>query len=106
MTEPVLVDFNGIAFPSDPHGISALMSALNKVIRAPYFPDKIAPLRGEIVLVSSARVSLSGGGVVGGVVYQTHSVNPPAGTADFSGNTLTSETYTLVTIKHMVVIRR
>ncbi len=106
MTEPVLVDFNGIAFPPDPDGINALMVALNKVITAPYHPDKTAPLRGETVLVASGRVSLSGGVVIGGVVYQTHSINPPAGTAYFSGNTLTSETYTLVTIKHMVVIRR
>ncbi len=105
MSQPVMVDFNGIAFPSDPDGVNALFAALDHIVNDPYSPDKIAPLYGEMVLVVTAR-SPSSSNRVAGVVYQTREIDPPTGAAYLAANRLTSEPYTLVTIKHMVVILR
>lgn len=99
MIRPVLVDYNGIAFPADDDDAAALHAVLLKTIRNPFKPDHMQPLAGETVLV----MSVIHGRRTAGVAYRYDVRSPPPGTVYRVGNRLTDEPYVLLSIRHMVV---
>ncbi|WP_044550132.1 hypothetical protein [Azospirillum lipoferum] len=102
MIRPVLVDYNGIAFPADDDDAAALHAVLLKAVRSPMHPDDVRLLAGETVLI----MSVNHGRRTAGVAYRFAVRSPPAGTVYRIGNRLTNEPYILLSIRHMVVGKR